>query len=111
MKWMFLSAMIVSLPLSLKSILSVDYAAVTPRLALEIGYLVIFATVVAYFLVPVGQRRLRPTIVSMYTYLQPIIAVVVSIIVGMDMITWQKVLAILLVFCGVWIVNSSRAAA
>lgn len=111
MKWMFLFSALVAIPLSLKPILTVDYAAVTPRLAAEIAYLVVLATIVAYFLIPAGQRRLRPTIVSMYTYLQPIIAVVVSIVAGMDTLNWQKVLAIVLVFAGVWIVNKSRAAA
>ena len=111
MKWMFFFAMLVSVPLSIKSIISVDYAAVSTKVAVEIAYLVILATVVAYFLIPAGQRRLRPTIVSMYTYLQPIIAVIVSIVAGMDTLSWQKVLAILLVFAGVWIVNKSRAAA
>ena len=110
MKWMFLFSAVVAIPLSLKPILSIDYAAVTPRVALEVGYVVVFATIVAYFLIPAGQRRLRPTVVSMYTYLQPIIAVVVSIIAGMDILTWQKVLAVVLVFVGVWIVNKSRAA-
>ena len=110
MKWMFFFAMVVSLPMSLKPILSVDYAAITPKVWFEIAYLIVMATFVAYFLIPAGQRRLRPTIVSMYTYLQPIIAVVVSIIAGMDVLTWQKVLAIVLVFAGVWIVNKSRAA-
>lgn len=110
MKWMFFFAMVVSIPLSIKPILSVDYAAVTPKVWLEIAYLIVLATFVAYFLIPAGQRRLRPTIVSMYTYLQPIIAVVVSIIAGMDTLSWQKVLAIVLVFAGVWIVNKSRAA-
>lgn len=111
MKWMFFFAMLVSIPLSLKSIISIDYASVSTRVAMEIAYLVILATVVAYFLIPAGQRRLRPTIVSMYTYLQPIIAVVVSIISGMDVLSWQKIVAIVLVFAGVWIVNKSRAAA
>ena len=110
MKWMFLFSAVVAVPLSLKPILNVDYAAVSPKLWMEIGYVVVFATLVAYFLIPAGQRRLRPTVVSMYTYLQPIIAVVVSIIAGMDTLSWKKVLAIVLVFVGVWIVNKSRAA-
>ncbi|MBO4764385.1 MAG: DMT family transporter [Bacteroidales bacterium] len=110
MKWMFLFSMVVAIPLSLKPIMTIDYAAVTPKLAMEVVYVVVFATIVAYFLIPAGQRRLRPTVVSMYTYLQPIIAVVVSIIAGMDTLTWQKLLAVALVFVGVWIVNKSRAA-
>jgi drug/metabolite transporter (DMT)-like permease len=46
----------------------------------------------------------------MYSYLQPIIAVAISIYVGMDLLTWQKTLAALMVFAGVIIVNYSRSA-
>lgn len=78
--------------------------------ALEIGYLIFFATFVAYFLIPVGQKSVRPTIVAMYTYLQPILACLLSVISGMDTMTWQKIVAIIMVFSGVAVVNRSRAA-
>ena len=77
----------------------------------EIGYLVFFATFVAYFLIPYGQKRIRPTLVSMYTYLQPIIAAVISVWVGMDTLSWQKVLFTVLIVGGVVLVSKSRAAA
>ena len=48
--------------------------------------------------------------ISLYTYLQPMIATVFSIIIGMDSLTWQKVVAIVLVFAGVGFVNKSKAA-
>jgi len=76
----------------------------------QVAYVVVFATFVAYFLIPVGQKRLRPTLVSMYNYVQPIIATIISIIIGLDVITWKKLVAMVLVFAGVWIVNQSRAA-
>ena len=65
----------------------------------------------AYFLIPFGQKRLRPTLVSMYTYLQPIIAAVVSISAGMDSLNWQKILSTILIVGGVILVSRSRAAA
>ena len=74
-------------------------------------YLVFFATFVAYFLIPYGQKRIRPTLVSMYTYLQPIIAAVISVWVGMDTLSWQKVLFTVLIVGGVVLVSKSRAAA
>jgi drug/metabolite transporter (DMT)-like permease len=46
----------------------------------------------------------------MYGYLQPIIAIAVAIWTGMDRLTFTKVLAAVLVFTGVWVVNRSRAA-
>jgi len=109
MKWMFLFSFIVSIPLSGPSLMKLDWASVPMSTGLEIAYLVVFATFVAYFLIPFGQQRLRPTVVSMYTYLQPIVAVAVSIFSGMDVLDYKKVAAILLVFTGVWLVNRSKS--
>lgn len=110
MKWMFLCALIVSLPFSAKDLVATQYSAIPLDVLLEIGFLIFFATFVAYFLIPIGQKALRPTICSMYSYMQPIIASVIAIIMGMDILTWQKVVATLLVITGVIIVNRSRAA-
>jgi drug/metabolite transporter (DMT)-like permease len=57
-----------------------------------------------------GGKRIRPTLVSMYSYVQPIIAIIISIWVGMDTLSWQKVLAAAMVFGGVVLVNYSRSA-
>ncbi|MBR6417099.1 MAG: DMT family transporter [Bacteroidales bacterium] len=110
MKWMFLYSLLLSLPFSLRGLVSTDYAAIPGNVKWEIGYLIFFATFVAYFLIPFGQKYLRPTVVSMYTYLQPIIAAIVSIWIGMDTLTWQKILATVFVVGGVVLVNRSRAA-
>lgn len=111
MKWSFLFSLILCIPFAFKDIVTTDYAAIPPRVGWEILYVVVMATFVAYFLIPYGQKRIRPTLVSLYTYLQPIIAVVISIASGLDVISWQKALAILLVFGGVALVIRSRAAA
>ena len=110
MKWMFLFSMLLSLPFSWEGLWGTDYAAFTPKVGLEIGHVIFFATFVAYFLIPVGQKRLRPTLVSMYSYLQPMIAAALSIAIGMDRFTWQKAVAAVLVFGGVFLVSRSRAA-
>lgn len=109
MKWMFLFAFIVSLPFSAKQFLTLDYSAVPTKVWWEVGYLIFFATFIAYFLIPLGQQRIRPTLVSMYGYLQPIIASAVGIAIGMDRLTWMKLLAAISIFTGVAIVNRSRA--
>lgn len=111
MKWMFLVSFIVSLPFGLPRIVVTDFAAVPAHVWREVAFLVFFATFIAYFLIPIGQQRIRPTLVSMYGYLQPIIAIGVAIATGMDSLTVTKIVAALLVFAGVYIVNQSRAAA
>ncbi len=111
MKWMFLVSFIVALPLALPHLPETHFAEVPAQVWWEIGFLIFFATFVAYFLIPVGQQRIRPTLVSMYGYLQPIIAIAFAIATGMDRITLTKFIAAMLVFVGVYVVNNSRAAA
>ena len=48
-----------------------------------------------------------PTLVSMYSYLQPIIAAGISIWAGLDTLSYQKVLAAILVVGGVVLVSRS----
>ena len=109
MKWAFLFSLLMSLPLSAKGLVTTDYAAIPVNVRWEIGYLIVFATVIAYYLIPYGQKYLRPTLVSMYNYLSPVIATVVSIWTGMDVITWQKVVAATAIVGGVILVSKSRA--
>lgn len=110
MKWAFLMVFFMSLPLSANSIIQINYGAIPTTVWLEIGYLIFFATFLAYFLLPMAQKRIRPTLISLYGYLQPIIATVVSICIGTDVMSWQKGAAVLFVCTGVWVVNRSRAA-
>ena len=110
MKWMFLASFVVSLPFSLPHLPTTDFTAVPGQVWWEIGFMIVFSTFLAYYLIPIGQQHIRPTLVSMYGYLQPIIAIAVAIWTGMDRLTATKVLAAALVFVGVWVVNRSRAA-
>ena len=111
MKWSFLFSLLLSLPISARGLVTTDFAAIPVNVRWEIGYLILFATFFAYFLIPYGQKFIRPTLVSMYSYVQPIIAAVVSIWAGVDTLSWQKVLASALVVGGVVLVSRSRAAA
>lgn len=100
---------IVAIPLDIKELVHLDMTSMPSKYLLELGYIIVFSTFTAYFLIPIGQKTLRPTIISLYGYLQPIIATVMGIATGMDRLTWQKVLAAVLVFTGVILVNKSRA--
>lgn len=110
MKWMFLVSFLISLPFSIPKLATTEFASVSSQVWWEIGFMIVFSTFIAYYLIPIGQQRIRPTLVSMYGYLQPIIAIAVAIWTGMDRLTFTKILATALVFSGVWVVNQSRAA-
>lgn len=108
MKWIFLFSSIMSLPFTFGEIAKINFAELPVSYLAELAFLIVCATFVTYFLIPIGQKLLRPTLVSMYTYVQPIVAIVVSIYVGMDTLTLPKVLAAVTVFAGVIIVSRSR---
>jgi drug/metabolite transporter (DMT)-like permease len=111
MKWMFLSAMLCSLPWCWRDVLAVDYAALPADVMLQIAYVVVLSTFLAYLLVPVGQKQLRPTVVSMYNYFQPVVSTLLAVIIGMDTFGWTKGAASLLVFLGVYVVTQSKSRA
>ena len=50
MKWMFLFSLLMALPFSVRGLLALDFGAIPPKVGWEIGYLIFFATFVAYFL-------------------------------------------------------------
>ena len=110
MKWIFLFAAAFSLPLAAHELITFDYSLLSGTYLSELAFLIVCSTFITYFLIPLGQKRIRPTLVSMYSYVQPIIAIVISIWVGMDTLSWQKIVAAAMVFGGVVLVNYSRSA-
>ena len=75
----------------------------------EIAYVVVGGTFLAYILMIRGQQVLRPTVVSMYNYVQPIVAVIVSIVLGLAVFTLTHALAVALIFSGVALVTLSKS--
>lgn len=67
-----------------------------------------FCTIAAYTLIPLGMRTVNATVVSIYMNLQPIVASITAIIVGMDVFTWDKPLALFLVLLGAFIVTMDK---
>jgi drug/metabolite transporter (DMT)-like permease len=111
MKWMFLCATVCSFPFCRRDISAIDYLAMPADIYFRIAFIVVLATFVAYLLIPIGQKLLRPTIVSMYNYIQPLVSSFVAVILGMDVFGWIKSLAALLIFLGVYIVTQSKSRA
>lgn len=110
MKWMFLSASMVGLPATINFISSTEWSRISISEWIGVAYVVVMATYIAYICIMIGQKNLRPTIVGMYNYVQPIVATIVGIILGMDHFTLPKAVAVVLIFSGVYLVTMSKAA-
>ena len=108
-KWMFTWASLFVLPFTGWHVSQLPWASFTVATWLEVGYVVVFGTFLSYLLSVVAQRVLRPTVVSVYNYVQPIVSVIVSVAVGLSVFTLPQGVAVLLVFSGVWLVIKSKS--
>lgn len=112
MKWMFLFAALINLPVSYDAVLVAPLfhqPDVIPYLMLS--FTLLGATFFTYMMIPLAQRRIRPTTISMYNNMQPLIASGVAIYMGMDRFTFEKLLAAILIFGGVYLVTASKSRA
>ncbi len=103
-KWTFTFASLIILPFTLPHIAQINWAGMSLRTASEIVYIVAAATFFTFLLVVYAQRRLLPTTVSVYNYVQPFVTVVASMVMGLAMPQWMHAVAAALIFTGVWLV-------
>ena len=108
-KWMFTWATLLIWPFTLGHVSSIDFASVPMSTWWETGFVVFFGTYISYICMMVGQQTLRPTVVSVYNYMQPLVSVSVSVAVGLAVFKTSQALAAILVFSGVWFVVKSKS--
>ena len=113
MKWVFLASSVVVLPYTLTEFGTtrlyggpVDAEWLMGMAAML--FIVVFATVVGYFMIPFAMKYLKATTVSVYTNLQPIVASFVAIALAQDTLTWDKPVAAVLVMVGAYLVTSHK---
>jgi drug/metabolite transporter (DMT)-like permease len=75
----------------------------------EVAYVVCIGTFLGYILTMIGQRTLRPTVVSVYNYVQPVVSVAATLLMGIGILKPTHALAVILVFSGVWLVTKSKS--
>ena len=108
MKWMFLFSAVTYVPCAMPWLVEVQFSAIGLDLWLSIAYIIVFATFLGYLLIPISQRVLKPTVVSMYNYFQPLTAALLTAILGIGEFGPMKIAATALIFAGVWFVTQSR---
>ncbi len=110
-KWMFVYASLCYIPFSYHDIAVIDWSIIPTSALVKVAYIILGGTFFSYICIMNAQKLLRPTVVSMYNYMQPIVATTVSIIFGIGAFGWEKGIAIALVFLGVYIVTKSKSKA
>ncbi len=108
-KWMFTWATIVIWPFTIGHVGAIDFASVPMSTWWEAGYVIFFGTYLGYICMMIGQKTLRPTVVSVYNYVQPVVSVSVSVMASLAVFKGMQAFAALLIFSGVWLVVKSKS--
>ena len=104
-KWMYLVGILMVLPFSWSQIQEVQWEVIPFVGFLKIGYIVVFATFFTYLFNILALKKLKPTTLSVFIYIQPVVASLYAISVGSDRLDWLKIVAASLIFIGVYLVS------
>ena len=93
-------------PFGFEDLSNVKWKIIPSSIYLEIIFVVVFTTFIAYLLNASALKKLNPTTVSIYIYLQPILASLFAIFWGADSLDNQKIIAAVIIFFGVYLVST-----
>ena len=108
-KYMFSWGTLMLLPFTFTHVEEVLSNPIPAKTWWEVAYVVVIGTFLGYILTMVGQRTLRPTVVSVYNYVQPVVSVGATLLMGLGILKPTHALAVVLVFSGVWLVTKSKS--
>ncbi len=108
-KWVFTFGCVMVFPFGYDQALEVDWAGMPPRILWGVAYVIVGVTFLVYFLNVFAMKTVSPSVVSAYIYLQPVLAGILSIALGMEKLHWIQVVAALLIFSGVYLVSIRRS--
>lgn len=98
---------VVILPLGMNSVIKSDFSDMNTHLWLAAAFVVVVPTYLPNLLLNYSLRYLQPTVSSSYTYIQPVLAVALSVAMGLDRLHADTVLFAAVLFVGVWLVITS----
>lgn len=96
--------LVMIIPIAAKSVAHVDFSAFTPKAWFFFLYIAIVPTFFPNFLLAWGLRGVPSTVGSIYSYIQPVVATALAVALHMDKLTWEAVVAAVVIFFGVGLV-------
>ncbi len=108
-RWVFTFGLLFVIPFGLPELDKINFE-MPDDIILKIGFVVVFTTFLAYLLNVYGIKRVSPTVVSSYIYLQPILTTLIAVLSNTESIDEIIALSSMIIFVGVYLVSipSSR---
>ena len=101
----FAFGLILVFPFGISTLSEVNWNDIPTNIYWEILFVVVCTTFIAYLFNSSALKELSPTTVSIYIYLQPILATLFAIIRQSDSLDKQKIISSAIIFFGVYLVS------
>nr|WP_246473924.1 DMT family transporter [Arenibacter arenosicollis] len=105
MKWMFGIGLIITLPITYSEFSEIQWGQLPVEAIGAIAFVIIGTTFLTYLFNVFALTQLKASTVGVFMYLQPLIGIIFAIVTGKDHLTIIKLLAIVLVLIGVYLVS------
>ncbi len=106
--YMFMFGFLLVLPVGYADFAAVQWSTFTSKALFAMVFVVFFVTIVNYILNVWAVQHSTSTQVGSYIYLQPLLATLIAVGLGMDILTREKAAFGLLIVLGLWLVNKGR---
>lgn len=108
-RWIFTLGFFMMLPFCWSQTVAVPWMQLSWQQIAALVFVATAGTFLAYFFNAYGIRKLGASITGSYIYTQPVFVGVIAVFVLGETITWQKIIAALSIFAGVYLVNLTRS--
>ena len=103
--WIFLMGTLITIPVGIYSLQRENLAAISATTWVAVAFIIIFPTVVAYYLNAWALTHVSPSLVAIYIYLQPLIAFGLAPLLLGESWNWRTIVAAIMIFGGVALVT------
>ena len=105
-KWVFTFGFFMVIPFGIGDLKIVQWADFSQTIWLAVAYVLIGVTFLTYLLNALALKIVNPSVVSIYIYLQPLLATFIALMMEKDELNLIKIIAAVLIFLGVYLVST-----
>lgn len=107
LRWVYCVAAVMALPFGIGDIVHADYTAIARHALFPTLFVLMVPTYIPNLMLNYALKFVAPTVSSIYTYLQPVLAIAVSVAMGLDRLHADTVVFAVVIFVGVGLVLRS----
>jgi drug/metabolite transporter (DMT)-like permease len=103
--WVFGLGTIMTFPFGYNELVRIHWLAMPDYAIWSLAFIVIFSTIIAYYLNVTVLKFVNPSVAGIYVYIQPVLTTLVAVWFGKDHLTIEKAFYSLVIFAGVYLVS------